>query len=177
LAYEPASDRSASTWSADEAVTELFTLHYRPLVRLGVLLLHDTGAAEEIVQDAFVALHAHWGRLDDPYKALAYLRQTVLNRSRSALRHRGVVDRFLRREAPPATVPSAEVSALNAVAYAEVLTAVRALPIRQREALVLRYYGDLSQERIGAQVGLSQVQISRVLDASLAKMRTALETS
>jgi RNA polymerase sigma-70 factor (sigma-E family) len=177
LAYEPASDRSASTWSADEAVTELFTLHYRPLVRLGVLLLHDTGAAEEIVQDAFVALHAHWGRLDDPYKALAYLRQTVLNRSRSALRHRGVVDRFLRREAPPATVPSAEVSALNAVAYAEVLTAVRALPIRQREALVLRYYGDLSEAEIAEAMGLSRGAVKSHTSRGLAALRRTMEPS
>ena len=79
---------SIAAWSADEAVTALFGAHYRPLVRLAALLLHDTGAAEEITQDAFVALHGHWHRLRDPDRAVAYLRQCVVNRSRSALRHR-----------------------------------------------------------------------------------------
>ena len=71
-------------WSADEALEQLYAAHWRRLVRLAVLLLRDQGAAEEVVQDSFVAMHSKWGRLHDPDKALAYLRQTVVNRSRSA---------------------------------------------------------------------------------------------
>jgi hypothetical protein len=78
---------------ADDAVEQLYAAHWRQLVRLSVLLVRDTGTAEEIVQDAFVAMHGRWSRLRDPEKALAYLRQAVVNRSRSALRHRKVVDR------------------------------------------------------------------------------------
>ena len=63
--------------SADDAVTELYAAHWQPLVRLAWLLLHDAGEAEEIVQDAFVALHAHWSDLRDPVAATAYLRKTV----------------------------------------------------------------------------------------------------
>ena len=82
---------AAIEWDADAAVTHLFTAHYRPMVRLASLLLHDRGMAEEIVQDAYVALHRHWRRLRDADKAVGYLRVTVVNRCRSALRHRTVV--------------------------------------------------------------------------------------
>jgi RNA polymerase sigma-70 factor (sigma-E family) len=177
VAYVPAADRTASTWTADEAVTELFPIHYRGLVRLGYLLLRDNGMAEEIAQDAFVALHAHWTRLREPEKGVAYLRQSVVNRARSALRHRGVVDRFLHRQAPPATAPSAEAGALDLVAHAEVLEAVRALPTRQREALVLRYYADLSEAEIAEAMGVSQGAVKSHTSRGLAALRRTMEHS
>src|SRR5258707_1249703 len=80
------------------AVTGLFASQFRPLGGVAVLLLHDKDAAEEIAQDAFVALHQRWGQLRDPDKAVASLRQSVVNRARSVMRHRGVVDRFVRRQ-------------------------------------------------------------------------------
>ena len=95
-------DRPPSTWDADEAVTHLFAAHYRALVRLATLLLREPGLAEDVVQDAYVALHAHWRRLREADKGLAYLRQSVVNRSRSALRHRGVVERHAQTVPPPA---------------------------------------------------------------------------
>ena len=79
----------AQRWDADEAVTRLYGAHYRLLVRLAVLLLADAGAAEEVVQDAYVRLHQHWRRLRDPDQALAYLRTSVVNGARSALRAGG----------------------------------------------------------------------------------------
>ncbi len=145
-----------SNWTADEAVTRLFATQYRPLVRLATLLLHDSGLAEELTQDAFVGLHQKWGRLRDPQRAVAYLRQSVVNRSRSALRHRSVVERFLRRQPEPMTVPSAEAIAIDANEHATVLSAVRLLPTRQREALVLRYYLDLSEAQTAEAMGLSE---------------------
>ena len=86
-----------SAWDADTAVEALYAAHWRRLVRLSVLLVRDQGTAEEVVQDAFVAVHGRWRRLRDPDRALAYLRQTVVNRSRSVLRHRTVVDRYAAR--------------------------------------------------------------------------------
>ena len=123
--------------TADEAIVELYRTHYAGLVRLSALLLGDAGAAEEIVQDAFVAVHGSWNRLRDPDRALGYLRQAVVNRSRSNLRHRTVVAKY--QPAPPPDVPSAETYAVAASERAEVLAALRALPRRQRETLVLRY--------------------------------------
>jgi DNA-directed RNA polymerase specialized sigma24 family protein len=78
---------------ADCAVTALYAAHYRSLVRLAALLVRDVATAEEVVQESFIAMHSGWRRLRDSDKALWYLRQSVMNRSRSVLRHRVVVDR------------------------------------------------------------------------------------
>ena len=85
---------AGARWDADEAVTALYSEHYRSLVRLSALLLRDSMQAEEVVQDAFVAMHGAWRRIQDQDKALAYLRQTVVNRSRSVLRRRVVADKY-----------------------------------------------------------------------------------
>ena len=87
---------------ADQAVAQLYSLHYRPLVRLAALLVRDAATAEEVVQDAFVAVYGGWQRLGDAEKALAYLRQAVVNRSRSVLRHRTVAGDGP-QQAPPDT--------------------------------------------------------------------------
>src|SRR4051812_44795230 len=95
---------------ADAAVEQLYAAHWRRLVRLAVLLLRDQGAAEEVVQDAFVAMHGRWRSLRDPDKALAYLRQAGGNRPRAAPRPPGVVERYVARQRPgvaPARPPDA----------------------------------------------------------------------
>jgi len=166
---------SSGPWTADEAVTRLFASQYRPLVRFAVLLLGDASRAEELVQDSFVALHARWGHLRDPDRAVAYLRQSVVNRARSAQRHRGVVDRFLGRQAPPAHEASAESHALAAETHADVMAAVRRLPPRQREALVLRYYLDLSEMQTADAMGVSPGAVKSHLARALAALRTTLE--
>lgn len=165
----------APAWDADEAVTRLFAAHYRSLVRLAALLLHDHGTAEEIVQDAFVALHGRWHRLRDSYQALAYLRATVVNRARSALRHRGVVGRHLASAVPPPDAPSAEAGALGALQHDAVVAALRALPARQREAIVLRYYVDLSEADIAEAMGCSRGAVKSHTSRGMAALRTTLE--
>ena len=96
---------------ADEAVTELYSSHYRSLVRLAVLLVRDEPTAEEVVQECFIAMHDGWHRLRDQEKALSYLKQAVVNRSRSVLRHRSVIDRNAPEPAPD--MPSAEQGAIS----------------------------------------------------------------
>lgn len=158
---------------ADEALVALYTAHYRPLVRLAALLLHDVGAAEEVVQDAFVAMHGSWRRLRDPDKALPYLRQAVVNRSRSRLRHLRVEERHLPRPTPDAA--SAEYGALVELERAEVMHALAALPARQREALVLRYYADLSEAQIAEAMGISAGAVKSHAHRGLAALRSTLE--
>ena len=160
-------------WSADRAVTELYALRYRELVRLAVLLVRDTPTAEEVVQDAFVAMHGGWARLRDAEKALAYLRQAVVNRSRSVLRHRTVVDKNLQK-APP-DMPSAEHGALAALERSAVVDALRELPGRQREAIVLRYYADLSEAEIAAAMKISRGAVKSHTARGMAALRAALE--
>ncbi len=159
-------------WSADRAVTELYSLHYRALVRLAALLVRDTPTAEEVVQDAFVAMHEAWQRLRDAEKALAYLRQAVVNRSKSVLRHRTVVDKNLQKAAPD--MPSAEHGALVLLERHAVVAALRDLPDRQREAIVLRYYGDLSEAEIAATMGISRGAVKSHTARGMIALRSAL---
>lgn len=168
-------DDLAVRWDADAAVTHLFTAHYRPLVRLATLLLADSGIAEEITQDAYVELHSRWYRLRDTDKALAYLRTSVVNRARSALRHRRVADAYLDRVRSAATVPSAESDAMGLVEHEAMLAALRALPVRQREALVLRYYLDLSEAQIAETMGVSRGAVKSHTARGIAALRQTLE--
>ena len=145
-----------SGWSADEALELLYAAHWRRLVRLAVLLVHDVGTAEEIVQECFVSVHNRWNRLNDPDKALAYLRRSVVNRSRSHLRHLAVVRRHVERDQASEPQPGADHTAYDQVRRATVLDALRSLPRRQREVLVLRYYLDLSEAEIADTLGISR---------------------
>lgn len=163
----------AGEWDADRAVTEIYGTHYRSLVRLAMLLVRDVATAEEVVQDSFVAMQGAWRRLRDNEKALSYLRQSVVNRSRSVLRHRVVVDRNTPK--PPPDMPSAEHGALALLERAAVIEALRGLPVRQREALVLRYYLDLPEAQIAATMGISKGAVKSHTARAIASLRAVLE--
>ena len=162
-----------AAWDADRAVTALYTAHYRSLVRLAALLVRDVATAEEVVQESFVAMHRGWRRLRDSDKALSYLRQSVVNRSRSVLRHRVVVDRNAPK--PPPDMPSAEQGAIALLERSAVVAALRTLPSRQREALVLRYYGDLSEAQIAAAMGISRGAVKSHTARAMSALRQVLE--
>jgi RNA polymerase sigma-70 factor (sigma-E family) len=169
---EPVQTASAK-WEADHMLTEIYVDEYRSLVRLGVLLLHDVATAEEVVQEAFIAMHTGWRRLRDTEKALSYLRQAVVNRSRSVLRHRSVVDRNAPKHVPDA--PSAETGAIALLERSSVISALRGLPDRQREAIVLRYYADLSEAEIAATMGISKGAVKSHTARGMAALKSVLE--
>ena len=98
---------------ADAGVSDLYAAHWHSLVRLAYLMVHDVTLAEDIVQDALVTVHQRWTGLRDPHAALGYVRRTVVNGARSALRHQGVVDRYARRPAEDRVGVSAEQTAYN----------------------------------------------------------------
>ena len=156
---------------ADAVVEQLYAAHWRQLVRLAVLLVHDQAAAEDVVQDAFVAMHGRWSRLRDPDKALAYLRQAVINRSRSALRHQVVVDRHARsgRVATTADGPSVGGARRDAVR-----DALLQLSVRQREVLVLRHYLDWSEAQIADALGISPGSVKAHAHRGSAALRELL---
>jgi RNA polymerase sigma-70 factor (sigma-E family) len=166
-------DSVTTEWDADRAVTAIYGAHYRSLVRLAVLLVRDVATAEEVVQDSFIAMHEAWRRLRDSDKALSYLRQSVVNKSRSVLRHRVVVDRNAPKAAPD--MPSAEQGALTLLERSAVISALRRLPPRQREALVLKYYADLSEAQIAATMGISRGAVKSHTARGMASLRTVLE--
>ncbi len=173
LVADAALGTAPAEWDADQAVTAIYSTHYRSLVRLAALLLRDVATAEEVVQDSFIAMHSAWRRLRDNEKALSYLRQSVVNRSRSVLRHRVVVDRNAPKPAPD--MPSAEQGALSQLERSAVVDALRTLPARQREALVLRYYGDLSEAQIASAMGISRGAVKSHTARAIASLRDALE--
>jgi RNA polymerase sigma-70 factor (sigma-E family) len=164
---------SAANIEADRAVTELYAAHYRSLVRLAALLVRDIATAEEVVQDSFVAVHGGWRRLRDSEKALSYLRQSVVNRSRSVLRHRVVVDRNSPKPSPD--MPSAEHGAIAQLERTAVIAALRQLPARQREALVLRFYADMSEAQIADAMQISKGAVKSHTARAMATLRTVLE--
>ena len=174
-AAEPprSADPAGPGWDADTAVEQLYATHYRRLVRLSVLLVRDEATAEEVVQDAFVAMHGRWRTLAEPQKALAYLRQTVVNRSRSVLRHRGVVARH--PEPPPGQQPGADAATLASERRRMVLDALQQLSERQREVLALRYYLDLDEAAIAEHLGISRGAVKSHASRGAAALRVLLE--
>jgi RNA polymerase sigma-70 factor (sigma-E family) len=158
---------------AYDAVTKLYSLHYRSLVRLAGLLVRDEPTAEEVVQECFVAMHDGWHRLREEEKALSYLKQAVVNRARSVLRHRSVMDRNAPKPAPD--MPSAEQGAIAQLERRDVIAALQALPARQREALVLRYYADLPEAQIAKMMGISKGAVKSHTARGMASLRAVLE--
>ena len=164
---------ASSAWDASNVVTEIYTTHYNQLVRLAVMLVHDVQTAEEVVQDSFEAMHLAWRRLRDTEKALSYLRQAIVNRSRSVLRHRKVVEMHAPKPAPDEE--SAEHAALTLIERSAVTSALRSLPVRQREAVVLRYYGDFSEADIAAAMGISRGAVKSHTARAMAALKSILE--
>lgn len=158
----------------DRAVAALYGQHYAALVRLAALLVGDAGTAEEIVQDSFVALCAsRRRRLRDGDWALSYLLRSVLRRSRSAGRRRTATGpEALGRatEGPAGLRPSA------APGVPAVIPALRALPARQREAVVMRYYAGLSEARAAEAMGISRRAARQQTERAMATLRTVLDT-
>jgi RNA polymerase sigma-70 factor (sigma-E family) len=145
--------------SARSAVAVLFRVHHKRLVGLASLLVDDRGTAEEIVQDAFESLYKRWNGLRDPDAAVAYLDRAVVYGARSWVRRRVTARAHVLPEA--GTAPSAEAEGVDLRRNDELADAIRALPQRQREVIVLRYFLDLSEEQIAAWLGVTTGSVKR----------------
>ena len=176
---------AAAESSADAGVAELYAAHWAGLVRLAWLLLHDDQGAEEVVQDAFIAVHRHWGSLRSTDKAAAYLRRSVVNGARSGLRHRSVEQRYVARQTGGGTGSAARIDrsteanpedrALDVEATHSMVTALGRLPQRQREVLAMRYYLDLSEAEIADALGISTGSVKAHAHRGLASLRDRME--
>ena len=154
---------------AAEAVTALYRAHALGLVRLAVIMLGDQSAAEDVVQEAFLGLYRRWGGLADPSSALAYVRASVLNGCRSVRRRAaraGGPAGAAALASPP--LESAEALALLLEEHREVLAAIRRLPDRQREAVVLRYYLDMSEDQVADAMGISRGTVKSATSRAVA---------
>ncbi len=141
--------RPADAEDVSRTVAALYAEHYRPLVRLAVLLVSDLAAAEEIVQEAFADLHGTWRALPGHDAALRYLRRSLIRRSRA-------------------------VTSQQAGPEAGLLPALRALPARQREVLVLRYFADLPEAEIAAVTGTRIAVIRTYATRGMSSLRAGL---
>jgi RNA polymerase sigma-70 factor (sigma-E family) len=159
--------------AAAAAVTGLYQGHAVGLIRLAVVMLGDRPAAEDVVQDAFAGLYRRWAKLTDPGKAPAYLRSATMNGCRNELRRR---IRARRQPGEPVTdAASAEFAALVGEEHREVLAALRRLPGRQREALVLRFYLELTETEIAAAMGVSPGTVKSTTARGLAALGRLLQ--
>ena len=157
----------------DAAVTALFRTHYARMLGLARLLVDDRSTAEDVVQEAFGELHRRWDRLRDPEQALGYLRTAVLNGARSHLRRR----RTLRAWRPqrPADAPSAESVVVHDDEQRRALQGLVRLPQRQREVLVLRYFFDLPEAQIAADLGISAGSVKQHAFRGLSTLAARLQ--
>jgi RNA polymerase sigma-70 factor (sigma-E family) len=152
---------------AGQALTALYREHAAGLIRLAVAMLGDRPAAEDVVQEAFCGLYRRWSHLSDQAKSLSYVRSAVLNGCRSVIRRRSRQDG--RTTAEPAAA-SAEYDALVGEEHRAVLQAVRTLPRRQREALMLRYFADLDPPEIARAMGISPGTVKSTLSRGIAAL-------
>jgi RNA polymerase sigma-70 factor (sigma-E family) len=157
-----------------EAVTALYEAHALGLIRLAVVMLGDRPAAEDVVQEAFYGLYRRWHALSDTANALAYVRSSVINGCRTALRRR-VRQLTLVGAEQPGESDSAESAALLGEEHRQVLLAIRRLPSRQREALVLRYYLDLDEAEIATSMRISRGTVKSTTSRALAALGRLLE--
>jgi len=133
-------------------VAALYQVHYPALVRLAALLIQDLATAEDIVQDAFAAVHSRWHVQPDTDAALAYLRWSVVHRSRSVPPLGGPA---AGTGEPALAVIGEPGSAVIGEPGSAVTSALRALSARQREVVVLRYFADLPEADIASATGMS----------------------
>jgi RNA polymerase sigma-70 factor (sigma-E family) len=164
----------AAAPSGKPDINELYLHRRLELVRLALLLVDELPTAEDVVQDAFVALLRRHGRhLADVKDPEAYLRTSVVNTARSVLRRRRTARAYIperQRHSPPA-----DDRVLLDEHHREVLDALKRLGRRQREVLVLRYWANLSEAQIAETLGLTRGTVKSTASRALDRLAKHLE--
>ena len=147
---------------------QLYGEHAPDAVRLAYLLTGDKELARDLVQDAFVRV---WGRYADLRKRSAfraYLHTTVVNLARSHFRRQRVERRYLasQKDAPVRHAEGPDLAARDALRVA-----LLRLPYRQRAALVLRYYEDMSEEQAAEALGCSAAAVKSLVSRGMESLR------
>lgn len=146
---------------AEHDLVGLYEELWPAMVRLAKLLVASDAAAEDVVQDAFVAISSG---LDDLENPRAYLRAAVVNRAKGVYRRKAVADRH--RADRPGVISDPEID--------ETWSVLRRLPHRQRAVLVLRFYEDMSESEIAQTLGWPAGTVKSATHRALARMRKEL---
>jgi len=158
--------------SEGRSLAELFVRQVPRAVAIAYLVTGDRGVAEDLAQEAFIRLTGRFRHLRSPDAFDAYLRRTVVNLSLSYLRRRRVERAYLERERAR---PASPAGAPDVGTREELWSAMQGLPARQRAALVLRYYEDLSErqtaEILGASVPAVRSLVSRGIETLRGRIR------
>jgi RNA polymerase sigma-70 factor (sigma-E family) len=170
---ESGAGEASAVGGADALVAALFAAEASRLVSLARFFVDDRTAAEDLVQEAFIRLSRSAHRIRDPQRATAYLRSIVVNLARDHNR-RGLVSL---RHRPPAVTdePSAEETAAARESRSEVVQALRQLPHRQRDCLVLRYYLDLPVDEVATTLGISPNSVKTHVQRGMRALASILE--
>jgi len=154
---------------AETRLAELYSRHVPAAIRLAYLLTGDRQQAEDLAQDAFVRCIGRFRHLRVPDAFEAYLRRTIVNLHTSGLRRRRLERAWLAREGATAARVSTSMPDVGAreTLWRQLLT----LPPRQRAALVLRYYEDLSEREAADVLGCSVASVKSLTQRGAAAMR------
>jgi RNA polymerase sigma-70 factor (sigma-E family) len=155
--------RPEEQWAA---FGELYAAEHRRMVHVAFLLTGSLETAQDVVQDSFVRVYGRWGRMHDP---AGYLYRTVVNACRS--HHRRVErDRRLRHRAR-----AVDLDTVSPAAADEMRDALAKLPYRQRAALVLRFYEDLSEAEVAAVLGCRPGTVGSLVHRGLAQLKKVID--
>lgn len=164
--------KARAACAVDDPLERVFRANGPALVGLARLLLDDPAQAEEVVQEAFIRTYAAWPRVRNRDDPLPYVRRAVVNLARAGLRRRRTErEHHFDR---PVHAPSAESAAAEREQGAELAAAVAALPRRQRECVVLRFYADCSVDEIAGVLRITDGSVKQHLHRALASLERAL---
>jgi RNA polymerase sigma-70 factor (sigma-E family) len=151
---------------------ELYVRHFPGAMGLAYLLTGDRHLAEDLAQEAFVRLSGRFRHLRDPQAFGAYLRKTVVNLHLSGLRRLRVERAYLERHR--ADVVEMQSDMPDVPESRDLWGVLQSLPARQRAAVVLRYYEDLSERETAAILRCSVAAIKSLVARSMATLRNEL---
>jgi len=155
-------------------LAELYALHAPKAGRLAYLLTGDRELAEDMVQDAFIRVAGRFGGLRSPMAFEAYLRQTIVNLSRGHWRRKSTERRYLSSHGRRAALVSAELP--DVASHRAIVQALTGLSDRQRAAIVLRYYEDLTEQQTADVIGCSLGTVKSLVSRGMAALRTEIKS-
>ena len=155
-------------------LAELYELHAPKAGRLAYLLTGDRDLADDLVQDAFVRVAGRFGGLRSPESFEAYLRQTVVNLSRGHWRRKSTERRYLSSHGRRTADVNAELP--DVASHRAIVQALASLTDRQRAAIVLRYYEDLTEQQTADVIGCSLGTVKSLVSRGMEALRTEIKS-